>query len=335
MPSVVLGLPMYGSEEFVADVIESLLALDHDDFAVVAVDDCSPDSTLDIARSYAATDSRLVVEANPERLGMIGNWNRALDRALELFPDLEFFAWASDNDLREPSWISVLLGELQNDPQAVLAYSRFGTIVNGEKVVPKRSKWLFETRGVADPRRRFKAAMEGMRAGPIMYGLHRRGTLLEAGNVPDVLLSDFIFLSHLSLYGTFLQAPDVLWYRDVRRTTGSATRKQRAALFAGEPPRLTYLPVSLQHTLWLLRRLVVAERRPAGMGRGAALFVSFFYLANWWMRLLRRGRSIARKRRLKLEKRLRKRLAPHKGLVLRYGLGRRLARAVRGPGRRS
>jgi hypothetical protein len=53
------------------------------------------------------------------------------------------------------------------------------------------------------------------------------------------------------------------------------------------------------------------------------------------MRLLRRGRSIARKRRLKLEKRLRKRLAPHKGLVLRYGLGRRLARAVRGPGRRS
>jgi hypothetical protein len=65
------------------------------------------------------------------------------------------------------------------------------------------------------------------------------------------------------------------------------------------------------------------------------LFVSFFYLANWWMRLLRRGRSIARKRRLKLEKRLRKRLAPHKGLVLRYGLGRRLARAVRGPGRRS
>ena len=257
---------MYRSEEFVGPVIESLLALEHESIAVIALDDCSPDGTLEIASRYAAADPRLHVEANPERLGMIGNWNRALERAYELHPDFEFFAWASDNDLREPAWASVLVRALEEDPRAALAYSRFGTIVAGEKVVPDHAKWLFETRDLSSPFARLRTASDGLRAGPIMYGLHRRSTLDQAGNVPSVLLSDFIFLSHLSLYGTFIQSPEVLWYRDLRRTTGSSPRRQRAALFA-DPPPLTYLPVSLQHTAWLLERLVVRGRRPRGFGR--------------------------------------------------------------------
>lgn len=334
MPRVVLGFPMYRSEEFVADVIESLLALDYDDFAVIASDDCSPDATLEIASRYAAADPRLVVEANPERLGMIGNWNRVLERAYDLYPEFEFFAFASDNDLREPSWISVLVRALEDDPQAALAYSRFGTIRDGEKVVPARTKWLFESRGIAEPRKRFTATMEGMRAGPIMYGLHRRSTLSAAGNVPPVLLSDFIFLSHLSLYGTFVQAPEVLWYRDLRRTTGSSTRRQRAALFAGRPPRLTYLPVSLQHTLWLIGQMVIGTRRPAGMGRGTAFALSLFYLANWWSRLARRGRDLAFKKGKKLARPLKKPLAGHKRRVLKSPIARRVARALRSSARR-
>ena len=119
---------MYRSEEFVADVIQSLLSLNYENLAVVAIDDCSPDATLEIARSYAASDPRLVVEGNASRLGMIGNWNRVLERAYELFPDFEYFAWASDNDFREPSWASNLTQALEDNPGAALAYCRFGTI---------------------------------------------------------------------------------------------------------------------------------------------------------------------------------------------------------------
>lgn len=41
-PQVVLGLPIYGSESFIGDALESLLALDYENFAIVAIDDCSP-----------------------------------------------------------------------------------------------------------------------------------------------------------------------------------------------------------------------------------------------------------------------------------------------------
>ena len=44
MPRVVIGVPMYRSEQLVVDALE-LLAQAYRDFAVVAVDDCSPDTT--------------------------------------------------------------------------------------------------------------------------------------------------------------------------------------------------------------------------------------------------------------------------------------------------
>lgn len=329
MARVVLGFPMYRSEEFVGPVLESLLAQDFDDLVVIAVDDCSPDATVEIAARHAASDPRIEIEQNPERVGMIPNWNRALELAYERYPEFEYFAWASDNDLREPTWVSEAVRALEEDPDAALAYTRLGTIQDGERVVPQRQKWLFESRGIAEPRRRFAVTLEGLRAGPTMYGLHRRRTLDAVGDVPSILLSDFIFLSHLSLYGSFVQVPEVLWYRDLRRMTGSSTKRQRAALFAGRPPLLTYLPVSIQHTLWLIGRMVVRGRLPPGIGRGTALALALFYLGNWWSRLFRRGLELAQRRRKKTVKRLRKSLHPYKRRVAKSALVRRLARARR------
>jgi hypothetical protein len=143
-----------------------------------------------------------------------------------------------------------------------------------------------------------------MRAGPIMYGLHRRATLERAGNVPAVLLSDVLFLSHLSLYGTFVQVPDVLWYRGLRRT-GASSGRQRAALFAN-PPLSTFLPFSLQHTLWLLRTMVFGQRRPPGMTRADAMRVAIFYFASWYGRLVSRSVKKNRKWQRKRVKTLRR-----------------------------
>ena len=300
-PQVVIGLPIYGSEELIGDALESLLALDYDNFAIVAIDDRSPDATLEIAQRFAASDPRLVVEVTDERLRKIGNWNRVLARAYELYPDFDYFAWASDNDLREPGWISSLVDALETNPDAALAYSRFGTIKGGERVVSDPPRWLFETREIPSALKRLKVSTKGMRAGPIMYGLHRRRTLDQAGGVPAVLLSDFVFLSHLSLYGTFVQVPNVLWFRELRRVTGGSTRRQREALFA-DPPARTYLPVSFQHTLWLFEKLVLRGERPPELGRWRALYVPFFYQADWARRLAIRSRKLLLKRATKVRR---------------------------------
>jgi glycosyltransferase involved in cell wall biosynthesis len=299
VPRVVLGLPTYCAAAFVSGVLDSLLSQDFADLAIVAIDDCSSDDTVQIANRYAQADSRLTVESNAERLGMIPNWNRVLARACELHGDFEFYAWVSDNDFRERTWVSALVRALEEDPAAALAYSRFGVIEEGTKVAPPG--WLFETRGMESPLERLRACQNSLRAGPIMYGLHRRTTLDRAGDVPRVLLSDYLFLSHLSLYGPFLQEPEVLWYRGARKT-GSSSRRQRAVLFSGRPPLLTFLPHSLQHTVWLIRWMVFGNRRPEEMSRGRALATSVLYFVNWWSKLFTRALTSMRKRRVKISK---------------------------------
>jgi glycosyltransferase involved in cell wall biosynthesis len=328
-PLVVLGLPIYGSEGHVEHALESLLGLEYDNFAIVAIDDCSPDATLEIARSFAAADPRLVVESNPERLGMIGNWNRVLARTYELFPDFEYFAWASDNDMREPRWIARLVDALESEPRAAFAYSRFGTIADGERVVPNHEKWVFESTEITDPVRRLKATTNGMRAGAVMYGLHRRRTLDQVGEVPPVLLSDFVYLSYLSLFGTFVQVPEVLWFRELGRRTGGTARGQRAALFA-DPPARTYLPVSAQHTLWLFEKLVRLGDRPSGMGPWKGLYVTLLYQADWATRLVTRSPQLLRKRVGKLRRRLRKALVRWQRTLQKSRRGRRLLRTSLG-----
>jgi Glycosyl transferase family 2 len=326
MARAVFGLPMYRSEALVGDVIESLLEQDFDDLAIVALDDGSDDGTIAVARRYAARDPRLTVEANPMRRGMIRTWNRVLERAYELHPEFEYFAFASDNDLREPSWLSTLVDTLERHPSAVLAYSRFGVIRNGQRI-PFPERWRLDTRSIADPLQRLRA-LEGMPAGAMMYGLHRRSTLEAVGSVPPVLFSDILFLTHLALFGEFVQHPEVLWYRSERRTRAGA-RRQRAALFGPRPPLTAYLPISVQHAGWLAKRLVLGRRRPKGIGRAEGAAIAGRYLDRWVTRINLEPRTAPVRRRLQLEtKRLRRRRKGVRKTARAYR--RALRAAVRG-----
>jgi Glycosyl transferase family 2 len=323
MARAVFGLPMYRSEALVGEVIESLLEQDFSDLAIVALDDGSDDGTVAVARRYAAQDPRLTVEANPKRRGMIRTWNRVLQRVYELHPEFEFFAFASDNDLRDPSWLSALVVELERHPSAVLAYSRFGVMRNGQRI-PFPERWRLDTRSIVDPLQRLRA-LEGMPGGAMMYGLHRRSTVEAAGGVPPVLFSDLLFLTHLALFGEFVQHHDVLWYRSERRT-GSSRRRQRAALFGPRPPLTSFLPISVQHAGWLAKRLVLGHRRPNEIGRAQGAAIAGRHLARWVIRIDLEPRTAPLRRRRRVEtKRLRRR---SKSIRKTARAGRRALRAA-------
>ncbi len=242
MPRVVLGLPMYRSEASVARALGSLLAQDYEGFAVVAIDDCSPDGTLDIARNLAESDRRITVESNSMRLGMVANWNRVYERACELYAGFEFFAWASDNDLREPSWLSTLVGTLDENPSAALACTRL-TRVDGKGRTSPVDALHADLEGT-DPIARLRRVLRGIQAGSTVYGLQRRSMLERTGGIPRVLEADRLFLAHLSLHGQLVQAEPVLWFRGpggTGRLTFSPTRgalRAHADVYvrAGGPP---------------------------------------------------------------------------------------------------
>ena len=51
--------PAYNAANYIADMIESVLAQTYTEWELLITDDCSTDNTVDIVRSYAAQDTRI------------------------------------------------------------------------------------------------------------------------------------------------------------------------------------------------------------------------------------------------------------------------------------
>jgi glycosyltransferase involved in cell wall biosynthesis len=77
-PLVSIVTPVYNGEKYLAECIESVLRQTYENWEYLIADNCSTDRSLEIARQYAARDSRLHVFENSEFVPAIENWNRAL-----------------------------------------------------------------------------------------------------------------------------------------------------------------------------------------------------------------------------------------------------------------
>jgi glycosyltransferase involved in cell wall biosynthesis len=76
--SVSVILVTYGRAELLPATIESILDQTLDDFEFLISDDCSPDETEAVCRTFANRDDRVRYRRNEMRLGMPGNLNVAL-----------------------------------------------------------------------------------------------------------------------------------------------------------------------------------------------------------------------------------------------------------------
>jgi glycosyltransferase involved in cell wall biosynthesis len=77
-PLVSVITPVHNGAEYLAECIESVLSQTYQNWEYVIVDNRSTDETVQIARSYAAKDSRIRVHENTEFLSAIANHNNAL-----------------------------------------------------------------------------------------------------------------------------------------------------------------------------------------------------------------------------------------------------------------
>lgn len=80
-PLVSVLMTSYNREKYIAEAIESVLASSYSNLELIVCDDCSTDSTVAIARSYAARDPRVRVFVNESNLGDYPNRNQAASHA--------------------------------------------------------------------------------------------------------------------------------------------------------------------------------------------------------------------------------------------------------------
>ena len=250
-----IGLAVYNGERYLAEALDSLLAQTFEDFELTICDNASTDRTGEIGRAYAAQDRRVRYVRNPRHLGVGGNFRRAFELSRG-----QYFRWAAADDLSAPQSLARCVEVLDREPAVVLAYPKTRFIDEHGRVILDYDDRLH----LQSPRpsERFRQVLERLGRCNAAYGLMRADVLKRARLFGDFLSSDVVFLAELSLYGTFWEVPEFLFYRRFHPGAHSSMNpaQVRAFFFPDNPHRLRMF--EWRH-FWEYLRAVV--RAPLGV----------------------------------------------------------------------
>ena len=125
-PVMSVGLPVYNGERYLAETIDSLLEQTFCDFELIICDNASTDRTSEIARAYAANDSRVRYTRNARNVGVAANYQRALELSHG-----KYFRWAAATIYPLLELLATCIAILDRDPSVVLAYPKT-TLIDAE-----------------------------------------------------------------------------------------------------------------------------------------------------------------------------------------------------------
>lgn len=77
-PLVSVVIPVYNTEKYLAEAIESVIGQTYEHWELALLDNCSTDGTLEIALEHAERDPRIRVIEGGAFVPVVQNWNRAL-----------------------------------------------------------------------------------------------------------------------------------------------------------------------------------------------------------------------------------------------------------------
>ncbi|HFU3800011.1 TPA: glycosyltransferase family 2 protein [Streptococcus suis] len=81
MPKVSIIVPVYNTEDYIGECIESILNQSLTDIELILVNDCSTDRSLDILRKYEQIDSRIHIIDSPSNTGVGEARNKGIEHA--------------------------------------------------------------------------------------------------------------------------------------------------------------------------------------------------------------------------------------------------------------
>ncbi len=129
MPKISVILPVYNGEKYLKDAIESILNQTFQDFELIIINDCSQDSSEDIARYYTLLDSRVFYYRNDTNLKLPKSLNMGFSKARG-----HYWTWTSCDNIYLPDALKELNKALDADDEVSLVYSSIRIIdERGEK----------------------------------------------------------------------------------------------------------------------------------------------------------------------------------------------------------
>ena len=220
-PLVTIGLPVYNSERYLRQSLDSLLGQTYRDFTLIINDNASTDGTPRICEEYAAADPRVKWFRNPTNIGNPRNFNRVCE--LTTTPYLK---WSTADDFWEPIFLERAMQVMESDATVALCYPKsFIVDAEGANPMPVEDRLHLVQ---SDPADRFIGLLANIGLAHQHLGVIRMSCLRQTHLLGVHVASDVNLLAELTLYGKFYELPDRLFYRRFHKTSGSWKRDDPA-----------------------------------------------------------------------------------------------------------
>jgi glycosyltransferase involved in cell wall biosynthesis len=120
-PKISVIIPVYNTERFLRECLDSILNQTFTDFEVICIDDASPDRCSEILQEYAAKDGRVRVIHHEKNAGIAAARNTGLDAATG-----EYIAFSDSDDYMHPDMFKIMYREIRrnNSDFVCCKYSR-------------------------------------------------------------------------------------------------------------------------------------------------------------------------------------------------------------------
>jgi len=276
VPRLSIGLPVYNGEHHLEATLDSLLAQTWSDFEILISDNASTDGTAAIAKRFVAAHPRVHYRRQSHNIGLSGNYNSvfALGRG-------ELFKWATADDLCLPGYLAACVAALDAEPGAVLAYPRTRFVDAEGRELPKHDQgWDLRS---PSPAQRLRYVLASAHWVNSIVGVIRRSALVRTRLMPDYPSGDYRLLAELSLLGTFIEVPEMLYIR--RLHADSSSQHMRDTVWMTAYIRGRGGSIALPYASLLRDEARIIRDSELSLGSKASL-LAFLARTLWW----RRGR---------------------------------------------
>lgn len=130
---VSLIMPVYNSEKYLNQAIDSILNQTYGDFELITINDGSTDSSLDILKDYASKDSRIQIFNNNGNKGLPYTRRRGLELAKG-----EYIALMDSDDLSYPERFAEEVKYLDENKEVSVVASNFDYLIDDNIVKIRR-----------------------------------------------------------------------------------------------------------------------------------------------------------------------------------------------------
>jgi glycosyltransferase involved in cell wall biosynthesis len=197
---MIVGLPVYNGQRFLAAAIESHLSQSYGDFELVIADNGSTDATPEICADYARRDPRVTIFRSPQNRGILWNHRRVMEAITR--PD-QYFRWAAADDILGEGLLQAMVDVLDTRPEVEACVPDTKNIDIEGKITGAMQRALdLQSPDVVE---RARHVLWGHYQAVIAFGLFRASTLRKLRTKPDYIGWDFVFIWELALHGLMVQ----------------------------------------------------------------------------------------------------------------------------------